>query len=588
MRSVISCLFLGSIALQAAACADPRSEPLNEGITPPRLGPAGAVDARPAAPADGPAGTVPRDPRCPEGQHMCEQGGCVDNTSYRTCGLGCTECPGITGGTATCDGVTCGVSCPAGSKPCLDACVPEGSTCDSTNCPAGKNRCGDICVEATSLSSCGPACKPCPASPHGKSSCDGEKCDLTCDEGYHRCGEACVRDDDTDQCGSACTRCEPPTGGTAACRSNRCEAECPASTKLCFGACIAMEKSCDGMCLEGKHDCRGNCVSNTETANCGPTSCEPCLPPPNAEATCDGTTCGFTCKAGYHRCGDACKSDMSPDTCGPTECTTRCPAPTGGTATCDGKACGFRCDEGRKCDNRCIGDDTPCNGSCPSGRSLCMATGKCVPAGTITSETCDGQDNDCDGKIDDGLTDTCSNRCGDSATIRCVNGNWDRGSCPGNPRCCNSGECNDDQTCGGGTCKPLSCPKCRVADNHNCDQRQPEGTGCGGDNVCDRNGNCVPGCGRIGLRCCGSGGNGGCSQGFCGDGGTCIAKLKDGEACSMVRSNECEHQCMGYCDPVHADNRRRCLSNLECFDPVTGAESVCLEDSPECATPERR
>lgn len=56
----------------------------------------------------------------------------------------------------------------------------------------------------------------------------------------------------------------------------------------------------------GMHRCGDTCVSNSSIASCGPTSCAPCVPPANASATCDGTTCGFTCGAGFTPVGGAC------------------------------------------------------------------------------------------------------------------------------------------------------------------------------------------------------------------------------------------------------------------------------------------
>jgi len=42
---------------------------------------------------------------------------------------------------------------------------------------------------------------------------------------------------------------------------------------------------------------------------------------------------------------------------------------------------------------------------------------------TASSEICDGEDNDCDGEVDEGLTQECASACG-SGTEVCVNGAW--------------------------------------------------------------------------------------------------------------------------------------------------------------------
>jgi len=42
---------------------------------------------------------------------------------------------------------------------------------------------------------------------------------------------------------------------------------------------------------------------------------------------------------------------------------------------------------------------------------------------TVSTETCDGLDNDCDGQVDEGLTQACANDCG-TGTETCVAGTW--------------------------------------------------------------------------------------------------------------------------------------------------------------------
>ena len=88
---------------------------------------------------------------CPEGFHVCGTE-CKDNKSADTCGLSCESCPQIKGGMATCDGTRCAVACPAGQKPCLDSCIPEGDPCDNT-CPLGR-------TSATASACCPPASAP--------------------------------------------------------------------------------------------------------------------------------------------------------------------------------------------------------------------------------------------------------------------------------------------------------------------------------------------------------------------------------------------------------------------------------------------
>jgi len=50
-------------------------------------------------------------------------------------------------------------------------------------------------------------------------------------------------------------------------------------------------------------------------------------------------------------------------------------------------------------------------------------------AGSVSSETCDGLDNDCDGQVDEDVTRACSNACG-AGTETCHAGTWGACSAP--------------------------------------------------------------------------------------------------------------------------------------------------------------
>jgi MYXO-CTERM domain-containing protein len=89
-------------------------------------------------------------------------------------------------------------------------------------------------------------------------------------------------------------------------------------------------------------------------------------------------------------------------------------------------------------------------------------------AGSVSAETCDGQDNDCDGQIDNDLVRACSNACG-SGMETCKNGAWGGcsapqpkpESCDGDDNDCDgmtdendSGMCAGDEVCIAGECQP--------------------------------------------------------------------------------------------------------------------------------------
>ena len=519
MASTKAALFLClSVVVVAVACARPRQGPslarndaaAGNGGRPAGGGDGGrgtggaggesqdAPDPEPASP-DGP---TTNDPTCGPGKHRC-LADCVDNTDVKFCGIGCSACPEIKGGTATCDGTKCGVACPIGQEACRGECVPKGVAGGCADCDPGQNNCNGTCVDPKSLSTCGLRCLSCPTSPFGVATCDGDTCTLTCNPGYHKCRDACVKDTEIQNCGTSCDPCEAPEGGMATCDGTKCGSQCPAMTQLCFGKCIPAGAACMGMCPAGKHDCQGNCVSNTEVANCG-TSCMPCRPQDNADATCDGTKCVFTCRPGFHLCGNECKSNMRTDSCG-TSCDP-CMDPVDGTPTCDGRTCDFRCDVGRKCNGRCVRDN-----DCRAGDGCCATgcnaandsdcTGRCGNNVREPSETCDPCPTTCpnQGCNLQRLEGTgCNARCVSAGTqTQCQNGD---GCCPGN---CNSTNDNDCQArCGNNvregneTCDPCptSCP------SSGCNLQRLDGTGCnarcvagGTQTQCQNGDGCCPG-----------------------------------------------------------------------------------------------
>jgi hypothetical protein len=476
--------------------------------------PIAAIDAPVAtAGGSGGAGGQPTDPACQPGFHQCGGGGCVDSRSPEHCGLACSPCPPVTGGTATCDGTQCGASCPAGNKLCLDRCVPEATSCDG-KCPAGTNPCGGgLCVDAKSLSACGTACMPCPTPPNGVASCNGDTCDLTCNAGYHKCGTSCLSNNDPASCGSSCTPCEAPTGGKATCDGAKCGAQCPGGTKLCAGACIPTAQACNGQCPSGKHDCNGNCVSDSDVSNCG-TACIPCSPPDNADATCDGKTCAFKCRSGFHDCDKQCKSNMSVDSCGSSSCT-RCPSPSGATPSCNGNSCDFHCDSGRRCHDQCIGDDQPCDNLCLSGRTVC--NGKCIPSGQCCTDRDCGKCQECNGGScrDQATGQDKKKECGNLA---CTGGKCQTCS-PGTKKCTGANQLDTCNNAGTGF-TPTNCPDGCASDA--CVKGIAFGAKCSpGGKACAQGGNCID------SICCRSNVTSSC--------GTCRVCGKDGTCQSVTR-----------------------------------------------------
>ena len=543
--------------------------------------------------------------------------------------------------------VTPVIECPAGKRPCLDQCIDQAEICAATGCKPGEAFCGSLCVDAKNLDTCGSACARCPRSTNGTATCDGDTCQLACNQGFHRCGDECVPNTDPATCGSSCTPCPIPMGGEATCDGTKCGNKCPEGQQLCAGKCIPAGSMCTERCMAGQQDCQGSCVAPTDVNLCGP-MCQPCKPPANGEATCNGTTCDFTCRPGFCRKGAECKDSKSIDSCGPgceacprkenatptcngTTCSyrcnegfrdcggvckplsspeacgaecTACPAPANGKAVCNAGRCEFTCTTGRVCESAksCIADGQPCAMECQSGQRFCK--GACVPAASITAEKCDNQDNDCDGQVDEGLTEACSNKC-TTANRVCRNGTWDASACPDpGVQCCNNTDC-PASTCRTGTCgangrcgvktgnfcsggQQVSCRADGGESQVNCGGRgcntaagtccpdntqwngsscapdkQPNGATCTAASQCLSN-RCTDG------RCC-AGACGACEK-CIGAGGTCVVP-----AGTKVCNGSCitTSQCCGCNTSARCDGNRVVRGKCENGDCVTEQVATC-------------
>jgi hypothetical protein len=328
-------------------------------------------------------------------------------------------------------------------------------------CPSEDlKRCAGVCINPAPMFGCSlEGCDPCPMSPNGVTTCDGENCLITCNDGYMLVGDACYApaectdgqlnntETDVDCGGQLCPPCPP---------GDDCEEDGDCALGPCEGGvCGCTGLSCDDVtgCASAVDngcgdtiDCSGNCAGDDvcfQETCCAPiTSCNADVCGPSDDG-CGGTV----------DCGDCDGSDVCVNgAC----CTPTCPADACGT-TNDG--CGGTID----CAG-CDGNDVCHNGSC------------CTP--TVTAATCGNRcgtvSNGCGGTVD------CGNPCGGNP---CVNG-----TCCTPSSCTMSGCGFQSNGCGGS-----ACPLCA------------NGNRCDNDNDC-QSGNCdlvlLLGCGLLLTNCC--------------------------------------------------------------------------------------
>jgi hypothetical protein len=411
------------------------------------------------------------------------------------------------------------------------ACVPEkAGLCQpcslNIDCPYP----GDRCIQLGGTSVCARDC-----------SFDGQ-----CPSSY-RCADA------TDTSGAFVTKQCQPTSGTCECVASTAGQTRPCSETNSIGTCMG-QQTCRP---PNGYDACSALVPTTESCNAKDDDCNGMTDENLGETTCGTGECRRT----ISNCVNGAPQQCVPGSGSPEVCNEK-------DDDCDGQT-----DEGF--DKTTVQNCGACNNACsrPNATSVCDTSGgaamcrlgaclpgfvnanmmdadgcelMCTPTGP---EICDGLDNNCDGRTDEGFNTT-------SDTMNC-------GQCG---RVCNVNNGNISQyQCIASTCGIMTCGT-GFAD---CDQSY--GTGC------EKNvSNDINNCGNCNVQCATANGTPTCSNGMCGVGtcnsgfGNCNNMASDG--CEVNTNTDVDHcgTCPNAC-PSRTNATRTCTVGSCGFTCNTGA-----------------
>ena len=362
-----------------------------------------------------------------------------------TCSAGTGSCKRP--GNVSCDGKG-GTTCDAPPLATKELCNNKDDNCDGQvdegfvlkqACKVGKGACENTGVTICKTDGTGTQCNAIPGQPK-QETCDGKDndCDGTIDNSFN--------------IGTSCTvgKGECKTTGKLRCKTDQSGTECSATPKTANKElCDGKDNDCDGAidngynlgqaCTVGKGECKATGKLVCKSDNSG-TQCD-ATPQASSKEVCDGkdNDCDGAIDNGY-KLGDVCEV-------GKGECKAT------GKLICKTDGSGTQCDASPKTPDKeiCDGKDNNCDGkiddgfkvgdSCEVGKGECKTTGtyQCKQDGTDVTcdaspkapgkEVCDGKDNDCDGAIDNQPGDTkpleqaCQTVCGGGIET-CQEGGW--------------------------------------------------------------------------------------------------------------------------------------------------------------------
>ena len=471
-------------------------------------------------------------------------------------------------------------------------------------------------------------------------------------------GAPCSSNED---CDSAV--CVPSAGGNVC--SKQCESACPDGFK-----CTPKTSSSGDItyyCVPGNLSLCDPCTLNADCNDLNETA-NICIQHGN-----DGSYCGTFCGPGKPACPNnyVCEDQIDQESgknskqCVPKDgklcsCSAKAAAQSKSTA-CFAKNFYGKCAGSRSCSAKglgectaqvpkaeeCNGIDDDCNGktddfsssakcdkknefgACPGKVVECVAGNAICDAPEPTPETCNGKDDNCDGKTDEGLCED-----GNPCTKGSCNSD---GSCKQEPQngivCDDGSTCTNNDKCNGGACagtgtiacddnNPCTADNCDTAsgcthspkdgacpdDGQACTQdictggkcehpAQSEGGACPDDgqactqDICT-SGKCLHPPIADGGKCLDDGDV--CSQDVC-KAGKCVhpavpdttACADDGNACTsdQCQGGKCAHPPVNFTVPC-ADDANQCTADVcdkgGCTHQALGADKSCLDDGDPC------
>lgn len=319
-------------------------------------------------------------------------------------------------------------------------------------------------------------------------------------------GDPAVNPDAQETCNNRDDNCDTVVdgvvgGGALSCEKGGRTGVCTAG--VCVTDCANGTGDCDGSTANG---CETSLSTNQDCGDCGK-KCEPA----NAGGQCQAGVCAVVaCNKGFANCDgkdeNGCETALGTDfDCG--ACGDSC-AIAGGLGVCDAGVCKIAsCNDG-------VGN---CDGDTKNG---CEAT--------VPIETCNGQDDDCDGKVDEepasSLCPAEGQSCREGACA-CAPG---KSLCKLGTRCVDPGACCDGTDCPSGVCTSGTCAAASCADNTK-----------NGDETAKDCGGACPGC-ATGETC---NAPKDCTSGFC-NAGVCAA-------CTGIDDCQSGNNCVaGACVPA--------------------------------------